>query len=500
MSSKIDTADSPRIVFIHPDLGIGGAERLVVDAAVGLQARGAKVTVLTSHCDPRHCFDEARDGTLDVRVRGGSIVPRALLGRLTILCAILRQVHLILQVYLSGELAALRPTYFFVDQLSAGLPLLRYLCPEAPVLFYCHFPDLLLAHGKIPKVGGSARKEGDKPAERQKLQSNLSTLSRLYRAPFDALESWSMSFAAAIAVNSGFTKSIVETVWPSLGKRVDLRVVYPCVAPGVTDADGLGASEDVSQMWAGDKVILSINRFERKKDVGLAIRAFAAIPEEKRRNSRLVIAGGYDPRVHENVSYHSELEELAASLSLDSQTHTTLPSALAAPPSASVIFLHSVPTASKLLLLRRASLLVYTPENEHFGIVPLEAMAAHLPVLAATSGGPTETVVEGEMGWLRDTDDVGSWADVMGRILGGDISDEELQKMGRAGATRVREGFERDAMSARLQDVMREMDDVKRPPPSVNVLLGLAFVLAIAVGMAVSQAVLVPLANRFQAA
>lgn len=50
------------IVFFHPDLGIGGAERLVVDAAVGLQERGHKVTIYTSHCDPAHCFDEARDG------------------------------------------------------------------------------------------------------------------------------------------------------------------------------------------------------------------------------------------------------------------------------------------------------------------------------------------------------------------------------------------------------------------------------------------------------
>lgn len=54
----------PHIVFFHPDLGIGGAERLVIDAAVGLQNRGHKVTIFTSHCDPRHCFDEARDGKL----------------------------------------------------------------------------------------------------------------------------------------------------------------------------------------------------------------------------------------------------------------------------------------------------------------------------------------------------------------------------------------------------------------------------------------------------
>jgi len=50
------------IVFIHPDLGIGGAERLVIDAAVGLQSLGHKVTILTSYRDTNHCFEEARDG------------------------------------------------------------------------------------------------------------------------------------------------------------------------------------------------------------------------------------------------------------------------------------------------------------------------------------------------------------------------------------------------------------------------------------------------------
>ena len=51
------------VVFFHPDLGIGGAERLVIDAAVGLQNLGHRVTIYTSYCDPKHCFDEARDGT-----------------------------------------------------------------------------------------------------------------------------------------------------------------------------------------------------------------------------------------------------------------------------------------------------------------------------------------------------------------------------------------------------------------------------------------------------
>ena len=63
--SAPDATASRRIVFFHPDLGIGGAERLIIDAAVGLQELGHKVTIFTSHCDPQHCFEEARDGMLD---------------------------------------------------------------------------------------------------------------------------------------------------------------------------------------------------------------------------------------------------------------------------------------------------------------------------------------------------------------------------------------------------------------------------------------------------
>ena len=44
------------------DLALGGAERLVVDAALGLQQLGHSVDIYTSHHDSRHCFEETRDG------------------------------------------------------------------------------------------------------------------------------------------------------------------------------------------------------------------------------------------------------------------------------------------------------------------------------------------------------------------------------------------------------------------------------------------------------
>ena len=72
--------ETKRIVFLHPDLGIGGAERLVVDAALALKSRGHSVQFVTNHHDPDHCFEETKSNQLHVTVIGDWI-PRSLFGR-----------------------------------------------------------------------------------------------------------------------------------------------------------------------------------------------------------------------------------------------------------------------------------------------------------------------------------------------------------------------------------------------------------------------------------
>lgn len=53
-----------KIVIVHPDLGIGGAERLIVDAAVALIEHGNDVVIYTSHHDPNHCFPETKSNLI----------------------------------------------------------------------------------------------------------------------------------------------------------------------------------------------------------------------------------------------------------------------------------------------------------------------------------------------------------------------------------------------------------------------------------------------------
>jgi alpha-1,3/alpha-1,6-mannosyltransferase len=82
-------------------------------------------------------------------------------------------------------------------------------------------------------------------------------------------------------------------------KLGDVEIVYPCVdtsdAPKVAPKDGQprGAEQAVTEgeLWEGKKILLSINRFERKKGIDLAIRAYHKLGEELREGTRLVVAG-----------------------------------------------------------------------------------------------------------------------------------------------------------------------------------------------------------------
>ena len=81
-----------RVAFVHPDLGIGGAERLIVDAALALKSKGHRVEMFIAHHDPSHCFSETKDGTLRVTA-AGDWLPRSCFGKFYALWAYLRMIY-----------------------------------------------------------------------------------------------------------------------------------------------------------------------------------------------------------------------------------------------------------------------------------------------------------------------------------------------------------------------------------------------------------------------
>ena len=109
---------------------------------------------------------------------------------------------------------------------------------------------------------------------------------------------------------------------------------------------------------------------------------------QSKSKSLLVIAGGYDDRLAENVEHHDELVNLASQLDISDK----------------VVFLRSISNAQRVMLLTNTDVLLYTPENEHFGIVPVEAMHLGCIVIACNSGGPLESIEDGKTGFLRAPD------------------------------------------------------------------------------------------------
>lgn len=146
-----------RVAFIHPDLGIGGAERLVVDAGLALKSRGHEVHFFTSHHDRSHCFEETRNGLLNVTCVGDWL-PRHCFGYFYAFWAYIRMIYV--SIYLIF-LSSWRVDVIFCDQVSVCIPVLKL--SKARVVFYCHFPDMLLTQRK-------------------------SFLKKMYRAPLDWLE------------------------------------------------------------------------------------------------------------------------------------------------------------------------------------------------------------------------------------------------------------------------------------------------------------------------
>jgi alpha-1,3/alpha-1,6-mannosyltransferase len=48
------------ILILHLDLGIGGAEQLMITIARSLQEIDHNIEILTTHHDKNHCFDETK--------------------------------------------------------------------------------------------------------------------------------------------------------------------------------------------------------------------------------------------------------------------------------------------------------------------------------------------------------------------------------------------------------------------------------------------------------
>jgi len=392
------------IVFLHIDLGIGGAEQLIVNLALASISEqkndkrsqnpflNASVSICTTHCDPTHCFASVKppDGILATSVHVvGKFLPVQILGKYgTAFCSTLRLLYLAAYARYAFPKADL----YVVDILPTPIPFL-IATGASSVLYYCHFPDKLLKRDTINGVVAPAAAVPNRSTNSfKRIKQSLQTI---YRRVLSWAEEWSMLYSDSICVNSKFTQEEVLRVFPSIPRN--LTILYPAIDLDKFILPDMTTKE--MKIHQSIAPIVSLNRFERKKNIQLLLESYALLKQRWKHSDAsqdnshstttkllppLVIAGGYDPRNNENHEYLQELQSLCMELGIQDCTS----------------FRPSISDADRATLLQSALCLCYTPFREHFGIVPLEAMYAGSAVIALKSGGPMETVVDGETGFL----------------------------------------------------------------------------------------------------
>ena len=264
-----------------------------------------------------------------------------------------------------------------------------------PSLIYCHHPERYLL------------KKGD-------------WLRRFFHLLIDRAEKKGFEGTDVVVCNSGFTLDAVKRAFSRDG-----IIAYPGV-----DLQRFVYSE------SDEGFLLSVNRIMPNKNLELALDALALL---KRSGTAitLVIAGSVQQ------GFESYLDVLKVKVRRKGLQKD-------------IIIKTDVPDKELLEIYRNCSIFLYTPSGEHYGFGPVEAMACGKPVMAAKIGGPSETVLNGETGFVLEND-ARAWSDKISVL----IADEQLRKkMGRNGRKRVEENYTWDAFQ---RNMAKALEQIKKP-------------------------------------
>lgn len=197
---------------------------------------------------------------------------------------------------------------------------------------------------------------------------------------------------------------------------------------------GVEWNPDISRAEYQPMILIS-GRIMWTKNIELGIRAFmkAALPA----SWRLVIAGFVD---NKSENYLAELKKLAGR-------------------DPRIEFVVSPSDGQLKELYRTASFCLFTPLNEDWGIVPLEAMTNGKPVIAVARGGPQESVVDGETGFLLAPDDGDQWVNTIKRLA---LNPALVKRMGAQAHAHVRR-FSSEEFARTIDDALEQWVPMYQP-------------------------------------
>lgn len=185
--------------------------------------------------------------------------------------------------------------------------------------------------------------------------------------------------------------------------------------------------------------IVSIGRLVPRKGFEVLIRAMAAVPD-----AELLIVGGPAAEELSSDQEACRLSSLAAELGVGDR----------------VRLCGSVSRADMPAVLRSADVVACTPWYEPFGIVPVEAMACGLPVLATAVGGMLDTVVDGTTGVLIPPKNPQACADALNSML---ADPRRLRRWAAAGYERAQARYSWDRIAADTEKMYRRVVPSHQP-------------------------------------
>jgi sucrose-phosphate synthase len=150
-------------------------------------------------------------------------------------------------------------------------------------------------------------------------------------------------------------------------------------------------ARDISESRRDLPAILASSRLSPKKNILGLVKAFAHSQELQERANLVLLTGGLDDPLRQPAN-----NELAERAVLAPIRQVVKENDLWGKISAFAVSGQAALAASYRFMAKRRSVFALTSLYEPFGLAPLEAAAAGLPVVATQNGGPTESLREGE--------------------------------------------------------------------------------------------------------
>jgi len=230
-----------------------------------------------------------------------------------------------------------------------------------------------------------------------------------------------------------------------LGVASTRIAVVPC---GVDTA--LFTPEGPAEPTNGRFRIMTVGRLVPRKGVGLTISALARLVAEGRDDLELVVVGG--SRGAGQVDEDPDVRRLRAHARAEGVEHL-------------VTFRGQLSRGDLPAMLRSADVVVCAPWYEPFGIVPLEAMATGVPVVAAAVGGLIDSVVHGRTGLHVPPRDPDAIAQAVAALHDDPAL---LRELGRAGVQRTATRYTWDKVAADTERVYRGLIGSRAARPAVR--------------------------------